>query len=210
MAAQVIPVDKTFSDGTSAVWPKEEGTGMKPDASQIYLQKLANMWMKEKKEAAPGKKYILDSLPAGFNLYGRQRQNAPKHIDRYLYGHPCGSPYRSVNEFWPHFLWLMGHGQGTCTCEYCSGKRPKLGGHGPAKTGKTAVRRKSRKKPIARDEESTEDIFKTLVHRLKNEDLDLPIREKWSADWQAQHEQLANYLTKVSMQHTFIPRLGEI
>ena len=41
----VVPIDRSFSDGDPAIWPKEERFQM-PDDS-YYREKIATMWLKK-------------------------------------------------------------------------------------------------------------------------------------------------------------------
>ncbi|KAI5291742.1 hypothetical protein KEM54_000802 [Ascosphaera aggregata] len=77
--AHMIPIDRTFSDGDPSFWPAPGGSLLADDPI-LYMIKLASMWLKERGELVAGKKYMLDALPEGFALYGRRRQNDPKHV----------------------------------------------------------------------------------------------------------------------------------
>ncbi|KAF3480683.1 uncharacterized protein GIQ15_06030 [Arthroderma uncinatum] len=68
-----------------------------------------------------------------------------------------------------------------------------------------------RKKFLAEDAEGTQDIFKEMVCNLQAAGtLDEAISEPSSMDWKAERNLMANHLTRVRMQHSFIPRLGEL
>lgn len=84
------------------------------------MTKLATRWMKERGLEQKGAKYILDKLPDGYALYGKTRQTAPTHVDRYLYGHPRYA-FRSCEEFYDHFKCLMDNNGNadSCTCVGC-------------------------------------------------------------------------------------------
>ena len=101
----VIPIDRSFSDGDPAIWPKE-ARFERPDDTN-YREKLAVMWLKhmgayeegtsfffffflpavvvfyslkDKRRMTdnnPGINYILDSLPAGYSLFDRPRGTNP-------------------------------------------------------------------------------------------------------------------------------------
>ncbi len=73
------------------------------------------------------------------------------------------------------------------------------------------------------DEEGTPDIYKTLLqllHKLRESRklIDEYIEEKASPDWRAEHNDkygdsfkiLGSHLTNVSLQHSFVPRIGEL
>lgn len=64
---------------------------------------------------------------------------------------------------------------------------------------------------LAQDEEGTQDVFKELVHELqKKSKLNKPVKEPMSMDWRAERDHLRDHFTTISMQHSFIPRLGEL
>ena len=73
------------------------------------------------------------------------------------------------------------------------------------------------------DEEGTPDIYKTLIqllyrHRESKKLIDEDIEEKSSLDWRAEHNDkygdsfkiLSSHLTYVLLQHSFVPRIGEL
>lgn len=94
------------------------------DSLQPYMEKLGHLWMKERGLAQPSTTYVVERLPTGYSLYGKKRSNDPKHVDYYMYGHPSGYKFRSVNEFYDHFKCLMDNGNANgCTCVGCSGGR---------------------------------------------------------------------------------------
>lgn len=78
--------------------------------------------MQARGDAQPGVKYVLESLPAGYTLWQRPRPKDPKHLDKYLYGHPGKKAFDSPNRFFPHFQHLMDEGDSIgCPCTLCSG-----------------------------------------------------------------------------------------
>ncbi|KAG5289455.1 hypothetical protein I7I48_08782 [Histoplasma ohiense] len=227
-----VCIDKSFTDGDSSVWPTHPR--FEREDPQLYLRKLANMWMKERDEVRPGKQYILDQLPEGYVFMSRARQHNPALRDKYLYGHPSGYYFNSPNRFWPHFCHLMTRGTVPCRCDLCrTGKqainsddpsmarlrrkpgpktKQKVGG-GSASTNGVGGKpgRPKTRKYIAEDEEGTPDVFKTLIFKLQERgSIDQPIKEPLSMDWRAQRNTLQEHLTRTFMQHSFIPRLGEL
>ncbi|KAI4235037.1 MAG: hypothetical protein L6R40_006583 [Gallowayella cf. fulva] len=112
----VVIKGPSYSDGDAS---------HRPDASKErraweggYLQLLATTWMKDEGGAQPGKKYVLDRLPAGYEAWERPRPSDPTHIDRWLYGHPSHKKFDSPNRFLPHFKFLMKHASGdVCMCD---------------------------------------------------------------------------------------------
>ncbi|KAI5296419.1 hypothetical protein KEM52_002831 [Ascosphaera acerosa] len=205
MAALVV-IDKTFSDGNPAMRPPPGGNILPDDSSQ-YMKKLAHMWMQEMGKLVPGKTYTLDALPAGYAVFYRRRPNTT-HVDRYLYGHPSGSIYRSVPEFWPHFLYLMKHDGSPCACALCVKKTSARTGSAPPTRKPSA--RKIHEKSVAFDYENTPDIWKALVMKLKRTDIDQDVSEKASPDWRAGREHLELYLHRAVAQQSYLPRIGEL
>ncbi|OAS99848.1 hypothetical protein, variant [Blastomyces dermatitidis ER-3] len=227
-----VCIDKTFTDGDINRWPTE--SRFEREDPRLYLLKLANMWMKARGEARPGKQYILDQLPEGYVYMSRARQQNPELRDKYLYGHPSGYYYNSPNRFWPHFYYLMTHGATPCGCDICKagkqaakyddptmagqrrkpGPKPKqkLGGVSKSANGAgNRFGRPQRRNYLAEDEEGTPDVFKILVSKLKERgSIDQSIKEPLSMDWRAQRNTLQEHLTRTFMQHSFIPRLGEL
>ncbi|KIX07386.1 uncharacterized protein Z518_02039 [Rhinocladiella mackenziei CBS 650.93] len=76
--------------------------------------------------------------------------------------------------------------------------------------------------PYATDEEGVEDVFKDYLKRLEaakggKKGIEDDIREVNSMDWRAEHawdgygiDQIEHSLTVIKLQHSFIPRLGEL
>lgn len=119
------------SDGDAAKWP---GAGLRHEAPDVYMKRLASRWMQDRGEAISGRKYILNKLPEGYALFGKARNKDPNHIDRYLYGHPVYK-FRSVEEFYDHFKCLMDYGSAaSCRCIGCMGGRKQNATRGPRPT----------------------------------------------------------------------------
>ncbi|KAM5442812.1 hypothetical protein MferCBS31731_002198 [Microsporum ferrugineum] len=139
--------------------------------------------------------------------------------------------------FWPHFIYLMNGGSEACQCEHCgpvrkaakpaklsasmSQKRPGRPAGKPRNAldnqiGSTQPRasrpkRMRRKKFLVEDAEGNQDVFKELVYYLHVEGTqDTPILENSNMEWKAERELLHNHLTRVRMQHSFFPRIGEL
>ncbi|ORY16597.1 hypothetical protein BCR34DRAFT_460186, partial [Clohesyomyces aquaticus] len=114
------------------------------DPPTLYLEKIGTLWMKDRGEARPGITYMLERLPVGYALYERPRANDPKHLDKWLYGHPNRKTFDSPNRFFPHFKYLMenvGSNVG-CPCTVChaiGGDIPRLGTMAP---GSVSLRRR--------------------------------------------------------------------
>lgn len=109
------------TDGDATHIPRA-GTHEQLDPPKLYLEKIGDQWMQARGEAQPGVKYVLEGLPAGYTLWQRPRPKDPKHLDKYLYGHPARKAFDSPNRFFPHFQHLMDHGDSIgCPCTLCSG-----------------------------------------------------------------------------------------
>lgn len=89
----------------------------------LYLEKTGQQWMEQRGEAQPGVKYILESLPYGYTMWQRPRPSDPKHVDKYLYGHPSHKVFDSPNRFFSHFQYLMENSGSSigCPCKVCAG-----------------------------------------------------------------------------------------
>ncbi|KAL8638421.1 MAG: hypothetical protein Q9226_008995, partial [Calogaya cf. arnoldii] len=181
-----------------------------------YLQTLAEKWMKEELGAAqPGKRHTLDRLPAGYQAWERPRPTNPKHIDRWLFGHPEGKRFDSPNRFYPHFKYLMQHDSGEpCKCDLCGTKGGKPGAKKSVGRPAAATKRQTRPAPLNRgpvDEEGTPDIYCSLFTLLKNEGtLSRTIEERASLDWRAEKPLVKKFANVIPKQPAFIPRNGEI
>lgn len=109
------------TDGDATHTPKA-GSHEQLQPPTLYLEKLGDQWMHSRGDAKPGVKYILESLPTGYTLWQRPRPKDPKHLDKYLYGHPNKKVFDSPNRFFPHFQYLMDNGDSIgCPCIVCSG-----------------------------------------------------------------------------------------
>ncbi|OAX82895.1 hypothetical protein ACJ72_02751 [Emergomyces africanus] len=128
----------------------------------------------------------------------------------------------------------MTRGAAPCRCELCkAGKRAanyedptmarqrrkpgpkpkiKLGGVNIPTNGVVGKPgRPKTRKFLAEDEEGTPDVFKSLMFKLKDRgSIEQPVKEQLSMDWRAQRNALQEHLTRMFMQHSFIPRLGEL
>jgi hypothetical protein len=63
------------------------------------------------------------------------------------------------------------------------------------------------------DEEGTEDIYKKQIQELykfKHKKVKDELVEKYSFDWKAERKSLPPHLSQISLQHSFIPRVGEL
>ncbi|KAF2729410.1 hypothetical protein EJ04DRAFT_73481 [Polyplosphaeria fusca] len=110
----------------------------------LYLEKLGTKWMQARGEALPGITYVLERLPAGYQLYQRTRIKGPQHIDKHLFGHPLHKIFDSPNRFWPHFEFLMnnaGDAMG-CPCTVCNAAGAKA-----LPMGSTSSSKKAKKSP---------------------------------------------------------------
>jgi hypothetical protein len=119
---KVVRLRPGCSDGDALHVPKQ-GTLTQVSPPTLYLEKIGPQWMKNRGEAQPGVKYILEALPNGYTMWQRPRPSAPKHVDKYLYGHPSHKVFDSPNRFYPHFEHLMENNGSSigCPCTVCAG-----------------------------------------------------------------------------------------
>ncbi|KAL9000182.1 MAG: hypothetical protein Q9169_001084 [Polycauliona sp. 2 TL-2023] len=164
-----------------------------------------------------GKKYTLDRLPAGYQAWERPRAANPKHVDRWLYGHPDKKGrFDSPNRFYPHFKYLMQHGNDeSCQCDLCGSKgRKPVTKASTTRPPQPATKPQIRPAPLTRgpvDEEGTPDIYCSLFTLLKNEGtLSRAIEERASLDWRAERPMVREMANAIPKQPAFIPRNGEI
>ncbi|KAM0695449.1 hypothetical protein Q7P36_005808 [Cladosporium allicinum] len=136
LPVRVLPIVDCQSDGDRSKWPTSLGGLMRND--NFILENLANnFWAKDLDQSTLGgppsiATWRLSRLPDGYAGFEKARANEPKHVDKFVYGHPNGH-FRSLKEFYPHFKHLMDF-QGTagCPCKLCTGnnRRASKGGAG--------------------------------------------------------------------------------
>ncbi|KAL8709672.1 MAG: hypothetical protein Q9220_005612 [cf. Caloplaca sp. 1 TL-2023] len=135
-----------------------------------------------------------------------------EEIDKFLYGHPSHKFFNSPYHFYPHFKYLMNHGNGeACVCELCSGSRITSTARmsAPSASKPSRGRPSLQKGPV--DEEGTPDVFSSLFSLLKSEgQLSRKIEERSSMDWRAEKPLVDAFAASIPKQHSFIPRHGEI
>ncbi|KAL8899572.1 MAG: hypothetical protein Q9192_001512 [Flavoplaca navasiana] len=194
-----------FSDGDATHRP--EGGNLTRANEDGYLQFLAEKWMKEEVGGA-------QPDVNGFCGLG-VRESPISFIDRWLYGHPDGKRFDSPNRFYPHFKYLMQHGNGEpCKCDMCGTKGRKPGPKKHVGPPPAATKRQTRPTPLTRgpvDEEGTPDVFCSLFTLLKSEGtLSRVIEERASLDWRAERPLVRRHANSIPKQPAFIPRTGEI
>ncbi|CAL8583475.1 hypothetical protein XPA_009099 [Xanthoria parietina] len=210
----VVVQGPAYSDGDASHRP--ESGNLTRANEDGYLQTLAEKWIREEVGAAqPGRRYTLDRLPAGYQAWERPRPNNPKHVDRWLYGHPDQKRFDSPNRFYPHFKYLMQHGNGeACQCDLCGSKGPKRGPSKSTTRPQAATKRQTQPAPLNRgpvDDEGTPDVYCSLFTLLKNEGtLSRTIEERASLDWRAEKPLVQKFASVIPKQPAFIPRSGEI
>ncbi|KAL0264576.1 hypothetical protein SLS55_000526 [Diplodia seriata] len=223
--AIVVPIEP-YSDGDPTHCPSRAEFRLQ-DPPSIYLEKLAESWMKERGEYHKGVTYTLDRLPHGYTVWGKPRKNQPQHVDKWAYGHPDGKTFDSPNRFFPHFLHLMNSKGNTigCPCAVCStaskGKAPAAPSSGTKQGSVQAIQKTLQKfkgKPrqvdtseLRTDDEGTPDIYRNLIDKLKRDgQIDEPVKETLSLDWRAERKCLPRVLDELSKQGQWIPRPGEL
>ncbi|KAL9100261.1 MAG: hypothetical protein Q9163_004337 [Psora crenata] len=114
--------------------------------------------------------WFLMFFPENYRLY-KHSKGTRDHTDAYLYGYPQGRKkrYRSAQEFFPHFQWLMegkSEDYGDCACKNCAGDwvhkiepLPGRDGFVPARREDLAIKKDappSRRESIPIKKESTQ------------------------------------------------------
>ncbi|BFZ58854.1 hypothetical protein PYCC9005_005920 [Savitreella phatthalungensis] len=128
----VITVDN--SDGVDRHWVKTEDRVPPTTGSYDYFRSVKDdepkmvRWLSQLGNAAkdllPDARSLqtdvrLAALPKGYQLVEHCKSmdgTSQVRRDAYLFGHPDGGRYRSINEFTPHLRWLVGGRKGECEC----------------------------------------------------------------------------------------------
>ncbi|KAI9794024.1 MAG: hypothetical protein M1816_006649 [Peltula sp. TS41687] len=200
MTTVVIPLTSAWSDGDSTKWPVTGagGDGFQVWLPDLYLKTLAQTWMRDRGEAEEGKEYVLESLPVGYQVFGKPRDRASNvgsgRVDKYLHGHPSGRSFNAPTQFYLHFLHLMSSGTQPCACRICA-----LG----------QSRRTTNQARSAATEEPS-NLHRTLGELEQADYISQDIMEPQSPTWQANRQSLRTELAKSVNQPSFVPRKGEI
>lgn len=164
-----------------------------------------------------GNIYVLDRLPQGYVLWEKPRPSGPKHIDRYLYGHPTHAWFDSPNAFFPHLKWLSDGQEGSCQCIRCGQQvRPpsRLLNTQPMSSGKPLKTRGRPKSLLSRtivDEEGVPHTIPLFLSVLQKEGkVEGPTEESLSMDWCVESTVSKETRERLSSQPSFVPRVGEI
>ncbi|KAJ7066548.1 hypothetical protein C8F01DRAFT_1019945 [Mycena amicta] len=129
-------IDFLRSDGDRRTWPSHTTEVVDDEGNVNFMravpldEPLAVKWRTGVGDAIAmhfnypereSHRHVLRSFPSGYCMYDHHKgkQAAPRH-DVYLFG--CGSRFRSVPEFIPHAIWLMGDQNEQCKCKYCTKK----------------------------------------------------------------------------------------
>ncbi|KAJ7180727.1 hypothetical protein C8R46DRAFT_885527 [Mycena filopes] len=129
-------IDFPRSDGDSTLWPTNTTRQIDDEGCVNFMhpvgldEPLSVKWRVGVGDAIcvslklpGGQPYVLRDFPDGYRMFDHHKGKAdnPRH-DVYLFGSESRSRFRSVPEFIPHAIWLMGDGSDTCKCKYCSKK----------------------------------------------------------------------------------------
>ena len=116
-----------------------------------WKRQLGGMLQREMRAQAEYPWFLM-FFPENYRLY-RHNKETRDHTDAYLYGYPQGRKkrFRSAQEFFPHFQWLMEgktEDYGDCACKNCAGDwvhkiepLPGRDGFVPAKKDSPAIRK---------------------------------------------------------------------
>ncbi|TPX67054.1 hypothetical protein SpCBS45565_g04008 [Spizellomyces sp. 'palustris'] len=191
-----------FSDGTPSAYPPDLtdpsfSTCAKPivrsDQTRVdqFLDKLAPTLIELYRQyphkcpgVLPGKTEIafsrnarLKEFPHGYILTQQERGDTGKSskvADPYVYGHPSGARFRSVNEFIPHLSWLVTsdtHQYDECGCKYCPAWKRRL------VSGQTSSSRRTPQKSHGSGSDFTTPLSGTSM-RGKPSSRDKPVKMK--------------------------------
>ncbi|KAJ7782034.1 hypothetical protein DFH07DRAFT_728887 [Mycena maculata] len=131
-------VDFPRSDGDPRLWPTNTTREVDEEGCVNYMQPvdldepLSIKWrmgvgdaisVALQLDASNKQSYVLRGFPSGYRMFDHHKgkAEAPRH-DVYLFGSDSRARFRSVPEFIPHAIWLMGDGNVPCKCKYCSKK----------------------------------------------------------------------------------------
>ncbi|KIM44711.1 hypothetical protein M413DRAFT_442667 [Hebeloma cylindrosporum] len=133
LAANPTYLDFLRTDGNVSTWPTQTTRIIDHEGHVNYYEPLTPehpqhiRWRTTVADAVArhlnmpdGPTYVFRSFPDGYGFFDHNKgiHSSPRH-DLYLYG--SKSKFRSVNEFIPHAIWLMGDSATPCTCKYCGG-----------------------------------------------------------------------------------------
>ncbi|KAJ7504318.1 hypothetical protein B0H11DRAFT_511367 [Mycena galericulata] len=137
-----LPPNPTFldfprSDGDRSLWPQNTTREIDEEGCVNYMQPvgldepISIKWRVGVGDAIcftlnldnTKQPYVLRDFPSGYRMFDHHKGKAdnPRH-DVYLFGSQSRSRFRSVPEFIPHAIWLMGDASVSCNCKYCSKK----------------------------------------------------------------------------------------
>ncbi|KAJ7823025.1 hypothetical protein B0H13DRAFT_2291322 [Mycena leptocephala] len=129
-------IDFPRTDGDSALWPTNTTREIDAEGCVNYMQpvtldeSICIKWRVGVGDAISvalklpgGQPHVLRDFPNGYRMFDHHKGKAdnPRH-DIYLFGSDSRARFRSVPEFIPHAIWLMGDGSDVCKCKYCSKK----------------------------------------------------------------------------------------
>ncbi|KAJ7890458.1 hypothetical protein B0H14DRAFT_2497092 [Mycena olivaceomarginata] len=140
-AKHALPDDPSYldfprTDGDPELWPTNTERKVDSEGCVNFMQEVALdeplsiKWRVGVGDAVsvalklpPGKPYVLRDFPNGYRMFDHHKGKAaaPRH-DVYLFGAESKARFRSVPEFIPHAVWLMGDPSDVCKCKYCSKK----------------------------------------------------------------------------------------
>ncbi|KAJ7224191.1 hypothetical protein GGX14DRAFT_648908 [Mycena pura] len=128
-----VYIEFPHSDGNSNTWPKNTTEEIDDEGCVNYMrpvdldESICIKWRVGVGDAIsmqlkyPTGNHVLRDFPSGYRMFDHNKGKAgsPRH-DVYLFGPGCR--FRSVPEFIPHAIWLMGDLSEQCNCKYCSKK----------------------------------------------------------------------------------------
>lgn len=113
-----VEVGCSDADTTHAPFEHEHNAYLAPPkVIDKWVTALENLWEKDGGDADQEV-----GFPEGYRLYALPRTYNDRVEDKMLFGHPGHHRFRSPNEFFPHFKYLIEKAQGgteACPCKYC-------------------------------------------------------------------------------------------
>ncbi|KIK50604.1 hypothetical protein GYMLUDRAFT_234563 [Collybiopsis luxurians FD-317 M1] len=136
-----LPADPVFleiphSDGDASTWPTNTKKNIQ-GGEVNYMQHVATdeglavKWrigigaaLANALQKSKGPNYVLSDWPKNYRMFIHNKGPAANpRQDVYLFGSTRSPKFRSIPEFIPHAIWLVGGLKDACECKYCSKRK---------------------------------------------------------------------------------------